>query len=68
METIKVNKPMINKVIEMKIIIAGFSNAKIPLVMRSKPAMNNKIWLKLSCFIFNGTFLIELNFLMQVLG
>ena len=59
---------MINKVIEIKIIIAGFSNAEIPLVMRSKPAMNNKIWLKLSRFIFNGTFLNELNFLVQVLG
>ena len=59
---------MINKVIEMKIIIAGFSNAEIPLVMRSKPAMNNKVWLKLSRFIFNGTFLIELNFLVQVSG
>ena len=63
-----VNNPMITKDIEMTIIIAGFSNAKIPLVMRSKPAMNNKIWLKLSRFIFNGTFLNELNFLVQVLG
>ncbi|GGB91622.1 hypothetical protein GCM10007203_23410 [Staphylococcus nepalensis] len=63
-----VNKPKMNKVIEIIIIINDCSNAKTLFNMSNRPAINNKICEKRSCFIVTFYLPTGLSFQVQVLG